>query len=169
VLQPSKELIEQTAAELQACCPSVPVGVYSAGIGRRDTDEPIVVAGIHSVYKRACDLGAFNLVDSRRGAFNPARRRGHVSAIFRDAKLINPRVRICGLTATPFRLSSGPICSPGGILNEICYEVGVRELIVGGFISRLRTPRVDTRIDLSGVHVRGGEYIAGELENGFRR
>lgn len=167
VLQPSKELIEQTAAELQQCCPEVPVGVNSASIGRRDTDELIVVAGIHSVYKRACDLGRFNIIIPDEAHLIPPDGEGMYRQFFADSKLINPHVRVCGLTATPFRLSSGPICSADGILNEICYEVGVRELIVGGYISRLRTPKVKSRVDISGVHVRGGEYIAGELERAF--
>ena len=37
-------------------------GVYSAGLKRRDTEHSVIVAGIQSVYKKACDLGGFNLI-----------------------------------------------------------------------------------------------------------
>ena len=84
-----------------------------------------------------------------------------------DARVINPRTRVIGLTATPFRLSSGAICTPDGILNDIAYEVGVRQLIVEGYLSPLLTKKGTAEADLSGVHVRGNEYVAGELETAF--
>jgi DNA repair protein RadD len=167
ILSHVQELVAQSAAELAAICPDVPTGVYSAGLKSRDTAQPIISAGIQSVYRRACDLDAFNLIVIDEAHLIPPDGDGMYRQFINDAQKINPRVRIVGLTATPFRLSSGPICAPANILNEICYEVGVRELIVGGFISALRTPSVDTKIDVSGVHVRGGEYRPDELEAAF--
>ena len=50
-----------------------------------------------------------------------------------DMKVINPHVRVIGLTATPFRLKGGLICKPENILNEICYEAGLKEMIQQGY------------------------------------
>jgi len=55
ILAHVKELLEQAKDKLNRICPEVPVGVYSAGLKRRDTQEPVIVAGIQSVYRRACD------------------------------------------------------------------------------------------------------------------
>jgi DNA repair protein RadD len=82
-----------------------------------------------------------------------------------DAKGINPHLRVVGLTATPYRLKSGLICSPDHFLNAICYEVGVRELIVQGYLCPLVTKAGRARADTSGLHVRGGEYVAVEVED----
>ncbi|RMF71994.1 MAG: hypothetical protein D6738_12550 [Acidobacteria bacterium] len=82
-----------------------------------------------------------------------------------DAKVVNPHARVIGLTATPFRMKTGTICAPDTILNEVCYEVGVRELIVRGFLCPLRTKAGTARADTSGLHVRAGEYVAGEVED----
>src|SRR5262245_44032438 len=62
VLAHVRELLEQTADKLNAVCPEVRFGIYSAGLNRRDTAHAIIVGGIQSVYNRACDLGVFNLV-----------------------------------------------------------------------------------------------------------
>ena len=43
-------------------CPDVKVGIYSAGLKRRDTESPIICAGIQSIYRRACELDAFDVV-----------------------------------------------------------------------------------------------------------
>src|SRR5262245_13275765 len=62
ILAHVKELLEQTADKLNKVCPEVRFGIYSAGLKRRDTANPVIVADIQSVYKRACELGAFDLV-----------------------------------------------------------------------------------------------------------
>ena len=56
------------------------------------------------------------------------------------------------------------ICGPDNLLNHVCYEVGVRELIVQGYLCPLKTKAGRRKVDTSGLHVRGGEFIAGEVE-----
>jgi len=81
-----------------------------------------------------------------------------------EARAINPSVRLVGLTATPYRMSTGMICGPENLLNEVCYEVGVRELIAQGYLCPLRSKAGRQKADTSGLHLRGGEFIAGEVE-----
>jgi len=61
ILAHVKELLQQTADTLRCVAPDLEIGVYSAGLKSRDTRDPIIVAGIQSVYKRACELDAFDL------------------------------------------------------------------------------------------------------------
>lgn len=82
-----------------------------------------------------------------------------------DAKIINPGLRIVGFTATPFRLKTGPICTPDGFLNHICCEVGVRELIRDGFLCALVTKAGKTKVDTADLHIRAGEFMADEVED----
>jgi DNA repair protein RadD len=133
ILAHVKELLEQTADKLRAVCPEVDFGIYSAGLKRRDTNNPVIVAGIQSVYRRACELDAFDLVLVDEAHLIPLDGDGMYRQFLGDAKIVNPHIRIVGFTATPFRLNCGPICTPDGILNHVCYEVGVRELIRDGF------------------------------------
>jgi len=81
-----------------------------------------------------------------------------------DAKLINPLVRVLGLTATPFRMDAGPICSPEHFLNTICYEIGVRQLIDEGYLCPLISKAGAVKVDTSALHVRAGEFVAEEVE-----
>ena len=62
ILAHVKELLEQNADKVRKLCPELKVGVYSAGLNSRDTRESVIVAGIQSVYNKACDLGRFDLV-----------------------------------------------------------------------------------------------------------
>lgn len=165
ILAHVKELLEQTADKLRAVCPEVEFGVYSAGLKRRDTRNPVIVAGIQSVYRRACELDSFNLVMVDEAHLIPLEGDGMYRQFLADAKVINPHLRIIGFTATPFRMKTGPICTPDGFLNYVCFEVGVRELIRDGFLCPLVTKAGKTKADTSGLHARGGEFIADEVEH----
>ncbi len=164
VLAHVKELLQQAADKLQAICPELKFGIYSAGLRRRDTEHPVIVAGIQSVYKRACELDAFDLIIVDEAHLIPPDGEGMYRQFLADAKVVNPRVRTIGLTATPFRLKSGMICGPENILNAICFEVGVRELIRDGYLCPLVTKAGRERADTGQLHVRGGEFVADELE-----
>ena len=57
----------------------------------------------------------------------PADGDGMYRSLLANMRVINPLVRVIGLTATPFRMKSEMICAPENFLNAICYEVGVKE------------------------------------------
>jgi DNA repair protein RadD len=164
ILAHVKELLEQTADKLTKVCPEVRFGIYSAGLKRRDTSHPVIVAGIQSVYKRACELDAFDLVLVDEAHLIPLEGDGMYRQFLADAKVVNPNLRIVGFTATPFRFKTGPICTPEGFLNHICFEVGVRELIVQGYLSPLVSKAGINKADFEGLHVRAGEFVADEVE-----
>ena len=166
ILAHVKELLEQAVDKLHVMAPDLwmQIGVYSAGLKSRDTDHPIIVAGIQSVYRRAAELDAFDLILVDEAHMLPPDGEGMYRTFLADAQVVNPDVRLVGLTATPYRMSSGTICAPDHLLNHVCYEVGVRELIVQGYLCPLKSKAGRRKADTSGLHLRGGEFIAGEVE-----
>ena len=164
ILAHVKELLEQNAGKVKALCPEIPIGIFSAGLKSRDTDEPVIVAGIQSVYEKACDLGAFDLIIVDEAHLIAPGGDGMYRTFLKDMKVINPKVRVIGLTATPFRLKGGLICQPENILNEVCYEAGLKEMIAQGYLSPLisRSGRSEAKLD--DLHIRGGEFINAEVE-----
>jgi len=167
ILAHVKELLEQTLEKIHVVAPEMrgKTGVYSAGLRSRDTEHPIIIAGIQSVYRRAWELDRFDLVIIDEAHMIPPDGDGMYRTFLADARKVNPDLRVIGLTATPFRMRSGMICAPENVLNEVCYEVGVRELIVQGYLSPLITKGSYQAIDTSGLHVRAGEFVAGEAED----
>lgn len=165
ILAHVKELLQQTADKLSTVCPEVSFGIYSAGLKRRDTNNPVIVAGIQSVYRRACELDAFDLILVDEAHLIPLEGDGMYRQFLADARKVNPHLRVIGFTATPYRLKSGSICTHDGFLNHICYEVGVRELIRDGYLCPLVTKAGRSKADTDELHVRGGEFLADEVEN----
>ncbi|MFG0256081.1 MAG: DEAD/DEAH box helicase [Rhodopirellula sp. JB053] len=165
ILAHVKELLEQNADKVRRLCPEIKVGLYSAGLKKRDTKTPILVAGIQSIYKRACDLDPFDLIVVDEAHLISKKGDGMYRQFLADCKVINPHVRVIGLTATPFRLDSGMICSPEHFLNQVCYEIGIKELIRDGYLSPLISKAGVNRADFGGLHLRAGEFVSEEVES----
>jgi len=165
VLAHVKELLEQAAGKLRAVAPDLPVGVFSAGLGRRDIGYPVTIASIQSVYQRAHELGPLDLVIVDEAHLIPPDGEGMYRRFLSDARGLCDHQRVIGLTATPYRMKTGTICGSDSVLHEVCFEASVRELIAGGYLCPLRSRAGKATADTSDIHVRGGEFIAGELED----
>ena len=164
ILAHVKELVEQNAAKLKSICPELKVGIYSAGLDSRETDAPVIVAGIQSVYNKIDAFKPFDLVMIDEVHMVPPDGEGRYRTFLEAAKRVNPRVRLIGWTATPYRTQGGLICKPENLLNEVCYEIGVKELINRGYISNITAKAGKHSPDTDGLHVRAGEFVAEDVE-----
>lgn len=164
ILAHVKELLEQNATKIAALCPEIDIGIFSAGLNSRNTKERVIVAGIQSVYDKAAQLGSFDLVLIDEAHLIPPDGDGMYRSFLDDMKKINPNIRLIGMTATPYRLKGGLICRKENLLNEVCCEIGVRELIVAGYLSKLKSKNGKYKADLDNLHIRGGEFVAEDVE-----
>ena len=164
ILSHVKELLEQAVDKIHAVYPECDIGIYSTGLKRWDTDNKCIVAGIQSAYRNTDGFGKFDLIIVDEAHLIPEKGDGMYRNFLRRMKDHNPELRVIGLTATPYRLTSGPICAPDNILNKICFEVGVKELLQQGFLCPLRSKASRQEIDASGLHVRAGEFIESEVD-----
>ena len=164
ILAHVKELVEQNAKEIKNLCPELPVGVYSAGLDRRDTQQDVIVAGIQSIYNKIEQFKPFDLVMVDEVHMVPPDGEGRYQTFLQAAKKMNPHIRMIGWTATPFRTQGGLICKPDNLFNEICYEANVRDLIDAGWISKITAKSGVVRADLDHLHIRAGEFVAEDIE-----
>jgi DNA repair protein RadD len=164
VLAHVKELLEQNAQKIKDIAPELPMGIYSAGLGCRDTLYPCTVAGIQSVYERPDEFGTLDLAIIDEAHLLTIEGEGMYRRFLKHMKEKNPSFRIIGLTATPYRMGTGYICKPENLLNHICYEVSVRTLVEDGFICNLRSKGSVHAVDTSYLHIRGGEFIQKEVD-----
>lgn len=162
VLSHVKELLVQDAEKILAAWPEAPLGIYSAGLGRKDIDA-ITVAGIQSIYRRADEVGHIGLiiVDEAHLINNEAR--GMYRSFISGLKEINPALRVIGLTATPYRLGQGMI-TDGGLFDALIESISIEELVERGYLARLRSKFTDMELDVEGVRKRGGEFVGDELQ-----
>ena len=162
-----KELLEQSADKLRAIAPDISFGVYSAGLGSRDMGQDVIIGGIQSMVKAgAAAFGRRDLIIVDESHMIPTGGTGMYQTFLREAKLATDHVRMIGLTATPYRTSTGEIYGDGALFSDICFEVSVLELIEQGYLCPLATAPISRHLlpDLSGVKKRGGEFVDGDLQ-----
>jgi DNA repair protein RadD len=164
VLAHRKELVDQNHGKLLAAYPEGDIGIFSAGLGRRDYDSSITFASIDSIFKRAGEFQPFDFLFVDEAHRIPPSGEGKYRTFINECKKYNPQLRVVGWTATSFRMNCGPICHKDHILNEICYEAKITDLIDQGFLSKLRSKVGLCQPDLNGVRRNsGGDYIVKSL------
>jgi DNA repair protein RadD len=160
-----RELIAQNHAEMIGLWPGAPAGIYSAGLGKREADARILFAGIQSVHRRAPEIGHCDLVLIDEAHLIPTASATMYRRFLDELTAINPKLKVIGFTATPYRLESGMLHEgEGALFTDIAYQISVRELIDQGYLSPLVSKQPKTKLDVAGVGSRGGEFIARELQ-----
>ena len=162
-----KELIEQNFDKLVDMWPTAPAGIYSAGLGRREAYSKITFAGIASVGRCAEKFGHQDLIIIDECHLVSPNSNTMYRKFIAALKKINPNLKVIGLSATAYRLGLGAI-TDGGLFTDICYDLttldAFNRLVAEGYISPLIPKRTKTELDISEVHIRGGELIQSELQ-----
>ncbi|GAB4119039.1 MAG: hypothetical protein Kow00104_01190 [Rhodothalassiaceae bacterium] len=160
-----QELIAQNHAELMGLWSDAPAGIYSAGLGRRDIGARILFAGIQSIHRRAYDVQQCDLVLIDEAHLIPRASDTMYRKFLDTLARINPHLKVIGFTATPYRLDSGLLHEgDDALFTDIAYEVSVRDLINAGYLAPLVSKAAATKLDVTGVGTRGGEFIASALQ-----
>jgi DNA repair protein RadD len=162
-----KELIEQNAEKLQDYWPGFPVGIYSAGLNRRDIMQPVIFGGIASVVNNIEAFGHRDLVLVDEAHLISPNEGTMYQKVLDELKRINPHLKVIGFTATPFRIGQGML-TDGGIFSEICYDLcnvdSFNRLIREGFLCPLIPKRTNFELDVSGVRMSRGDFANNQLQ-----
>lgn len=158
-----KELIEQNAQKMRQHWANAPMGIYSASIGKKQIDA-ITFAGIQSIRSKAQQLGHIDLCIIDECHLVSHKDEGSYRQLINDLKAINPKMRVVGLTATPYRLGHGLITDKPALFDDLIEPVSIEELVYKGYLAPLRSKVTTLDFDLSKVKKRGGEYVDADLQ-----
>lgn len=163
-----KELIQQNYAKLLQIWPGAPAGVYSAGLKKRDVNAAITFAGVASIAKRPEHFGHIDILFIDEAHLVSPSDTTMYQKLIDALRKVNPYLRVVALTATPWRLGHGHIAGEGSIFTEVCFDLTTMDcfnwLLDEGYLCPLVPQPTDVKLDVDGVHMRGGEFIAGELD-----
>lgn len=162
-----KELIQQNCSKLEELWPAAPVGIFSAGLKQKIAGLPITFAGVQSAVKAAVLFGHIDLIIIDECHLVSPEDNTSYQKLIKALKEVNPKLKVVGFSATPYRLGLGMI-TDGGIFTDVCYNItGARafvQLIEDGFLSPLVPRPTKVQLDLTGVGKRGGEFIDSQLQ-----
>ena len=162
-----KELIAQNADKLLQVWANAPLGIYSAGLKRRDVVTPVVFGGIQSMIKIAEAFGHRDIIFVDECHLISQEEDSTYLRFFAIMKAINPNVKIVGLTATKFRMGQG-LLTNDGVFTDIIYDMtdieGFNRLIKEGYLSPLIPQSRVTQLDVSNVGMQRGDFVQGQLQ-----
>jgi DNA repair protein RadD len=84
-----------------------------------------------------------------------------------DIRSVNPKNRVVGLTATPYRTGDGPLCGKNKLFQRICYEALTGDLISEGWLCPITNKPAASTIDTSGIKKSGGEFVNADAQRVF--
>jgi DNA repair protein RadD len=161
-----RELVEQNFRALLKAWPDAPVGIYSAGLGKRDAHHRICFASIQSVFRKGAALGQRDLVLIDEAHLVPSAGNGMYRRLLQDLRDTTPDLRVAGFTATPYRLDTGRLDAGGDrLFDETVFSYGIGDGIGDGYLSPLVSKAGLKEVDVSGVARRGGEFVPGALQD----
>jgi DNA repair protein RadD len=162
-----KELIEQNTEVLKFAWPDAPVGIYSAGLKSKHTAHPIIFGGIQSMIKNPSIFGFRDIIFIDEAHLISQDESSQYLTFLATMKLINPSLKIIGLTATPFRMGQG-LLTDSGLFTDIIHDLTkmdeFNKLIADGYLCPLIPMRTKTELDVSNVGMAKGEFIASQLQ-----
>ncbi|QWY83268.1 ATP-dependent RNA-DNA and DNA-DNA helicase protein [Rhizobium phage RHph_X2_25] len=177
-------LVEQNFKEFIGLMPFAPAGIFSAGLKRRDARAQVLFCGIQSVWNKVEQLGDIDLVIVDEAHAISRNANTQYGKFFKAVRKHNPDSRVCGTTATDYRMDSGRLTDAMDsddetdengapvrfkLFDDVVYEIGIGELIEKGYLTRLTSQKTTAKIDLKGVGTRGGEYIPGQISEAAER
>lgn len=171
ILAHRRELITQAQDKLLKVWPDAPIGIACASVSNDiDTDKPIVIGSIQTLSRRTGTTAPFDLVIVDEAHKIPGMNINSQYKTWIETMIrYNPKTRILGMTATPFRLSQGYIygtaCKPGNInlFPDLHYRISISDLQKDGYLCGYRAKATtDISSDLSGVR-KTGDYNVGDL------
>jgi DNA repair protein RadD len=146
------------------------VGIYSAGLGERESKKTITVAGIQSIYRKPELFKNLALIIIDECHLVNHENRG----MYREFISNFPFSPVLGLTATPYRTGHGFIHEGEDTLfQKIAYNGGsftiYNRLVDEGYLSKLVTLSTQTEFNVEGVGTVAGEFNGKELSAAIDR
>lgn len=163
-----KELITQNMEKLVLLWPTAPAGIYSSGLKKKQSGYQITYAGIQSCANKPELFSETDLILVDEAHLIPHKQntlyRKFINAIIKS----NPKVKVIGFTATPYRMGQGMLTDEGGIFTDICYNLtgmsSFNRLIDEGFLAPLVAKRPALELDVTGVKLAGGDFVLNQLQ-----
>jgi DNA repair protein RadD len=159
ILSHVRELIQQNHSKVLLCWNNAPAGVYSAALGLRESHLDIVTATVQSVYRIADQIGHRDLCFIDEAHLLQAGGMGMYGTFINELLKINPAMKICGFTATDYRLDRGSLTEgEGKLFDDVIIEIPIQRLLDEGYLTPPISKSSLVQADLEGVKKLGGEF-----------
>jgi DNA repair protein RadD len=161
------EILKQNINKILEVWPEAPLGVYSSGLKRKDTAQNIICGSIQSMARNPQMFGHRDMIWIDEAHLVSQEENSQYLSFLAIMKLINPQVKIVGMSATLYRMGQG-LLTDNGLFTDTCYDLtsmeGFNKLLNEGYLCQLIPFKTHTQLDVSDVSVQHGEFVATQLQ-----
>lgn len=161
------ELIKQNAEKLLELWPGAPLGICSDKLGSKATSMPIIYGGVKTMANLLTSFAVPNLVLIDEAHLVSSNSQTLYRTILDYWFEKNPKLRVIGYTATPYRVGLG-LLTDGGLFTDIAYDITGKEafnrLIDEGYLIPLIPGGTETVLDISGVSKSSNDFNQKEAQ-----
>jgi DNA repair protein RadD len=171
VMARRSELLDQGHSRWCEWFPDVAdrAGVYSAKLGLREFRQDIIFASAQSICGKEDLFGKRKLllIDEAHEIPPSSKEDTQYQKILKAFRAqSDERVKLLGLTASPYRLDGGLIFGPRQQFQSVAHSIPLTDLMGQGYLTEPETLDVST-VDLSGVRKTAGDFNRAEVETRF--
>ena len=167
-----EQLIRQTRDKLLKVWPEgeQAIGIACSSVSSEiELERSVVIGSPQTLARRLDEMPPIQmLIVDECHRLPPPNVQSQYGNLINKLQKIYPKLRLIGVTATPYRLSHGYIYGDqhkegeDNWFNELSYQISIQQLISDGYLTPYRAFAADTP-DLSGVRKSGGEFVLGDL------
>lgn len=162
-----KELVSQNTSKLIAQWPIAPVGIHSAGLNQKDTAHPIIFGSIASMINGVALFGHRDILIIDEAHLVSPNENTMYRKFITQLLAINPKLKVLGLTATPYRLGQGLLIKDG-LFTDTCFDItgieAFNKLIDEGYLCPIISKPTMTVLDVSKVGIAQGDFKQDALQ-----
>ncbi len=164
-----KELIEQNYKKFIEAWPNAPIGIYSAGLDKREFHYPITFGGIQSVGRKPDLFGHIDILFIDECDLVSDKEETLYRTFIKGLMTENPKLKVIGLTATDWRQGVGKITDiEGGIFTHTPVDMtGVDAFnwfTDNGYLAPLISKPTRVVLETDNLHIRAGDFIEKEMQ-----
>jgi len=156
-----QELVLQTEEKLKAVAPEIDCGIFGAGLGRKEI-KTVTIGTKQSIVRALDRLVDINLIII--DEVHVMGKNDDYLKIIKHCLAQNPRLRVLGVTGTPFRLGEGYIYGDDKRWADLVHYTTLDQMIEIGYLSPYRY-KMACSPDLSKVKKSAGEFNIGDLSD----
>ena len=136
----STEIIKQNYEEYISYTKNGNAGIYCGKLKRKD-DSQILFSSIQSIAKSELYKSRVDIIIIDEAHLCSNKMQGQYREFIDNAQKYNPKMRIIGMTATPWRMDNGCLIQgEDALFSSICYTVTIKDLIDRKMLSIIKTP-----------------------------
>lgn len=156
----SQDLVGQNYSKLASMMPNAHMGLYSAGLGKKQPWYNVVYGGIQSMYSKSHQLGYRDLLLIDECQDLSPESEGMYMTFIAELKKYNPYLKVIGFSATPWRTKGGSLLGQeNAIFTDIIVEVSQKFLTEEGYLTPLIGKSSVIQANLAGVNITSnGEF-----------